>query len=245
MKFDPIIHNKAWDSLKSFEIDPVQIKPIGRAHNGLEEVLDKLLTDKYHPYLVLEIGSELGGSTRFFCEYLPNCDVICIDPWPDGYKMPKEFTDVCPELKDLSISSLYQLFLYFCRNFKERILPIRSFSNEGVVEIYKLNFVPDIVYVDGDHRYFGVIQDLIMIHNLFPSTLIVGDDWNFTSKYSVYKGIEKSVQKAAVDFSDHFGLQLEAIKNTYAIIPDLEQQRIALNYTTSKPSKLANKSQGS
>ena len=33
-------------------------------------------------------------------------------------------------------------------NFKERILPIRSFSNEGVVEIYKLNFVPDIVYVD-------------------------------------------------------------------------------------------------
>lgn len=95
-------------------------------------------------------------------------------------------------------------------------------------------YIPDIVYIDGDHRYMGVLQDLIMIHNLFPSALIIGDDWNFSSKYPIYKGIEESVQKAAIDFCDHFGLQLEAIKNTYAIQPNLEQQRIALNYTTKR-----------
>lgn len=234
MQFDPIIHKQAWNLVDSLNIENPNIKPVGRSHNGLEEILNQFLTDRYHTYRILEIGTELGGSTRFFCDYLPNSSVICIDPWPEGYKIPKGFTDVFPELKTLAITSLYELFLYFCKDYQERILPLRTFSNEGIIQTYQMAYIPDIVYIDGDHRYMGVLQDLIMIHNLFPSALIIGDDWNFSSKYPIYKGIQKSVQKAAIDFCDHFGLQLEAIKNTYAIQPDLEEQRIALNYTTKR-----------
>jgi hypothetical protein len=180
--------------------------------------------------LVCEIGTELGGSTRYLLEQLPYTSCVCIDPWPDGYKLPKEFFDNSPGLENQKASVL-QLFLYFCRAYRSRILPIRAFSVEGIILLNEMGLVPEIFYVDGDHRYIGVLNDLILIHHLFPSALIIGDYWNFSSNYPVYKGIERSVQKAALDFADHFDFRIDHIKNTYVLQPDIEKRQRALNYT--------------
>lgn len=53
MQFDPIIHKQAWNLVDCFDIKNPNIKPVGRSHNGLEEILNKFLTDRYHAYRIL------------------------------------------------------------------------------------------------------------------------------------------------------------------------------------------------
>jgi hypothetical protein len=229
MRFDEEIHTSAWLPLNSLELSNADIIPRGRPHRGLEEALNRHLPRLDTEYLVLEVGCELGGSTRFFLDFLPRSSIVCIDPWPAGYKLPEDLTESEPDLKDRE--SLYEMFLYFCRAYRTRILPIRKFSAEGVVDTFRMMLVPDIIYIDGDHRYLGTLNDLILMHNLFPDALIIGDDWNFSSTSAVYKGIERSVRKAAVDFADHFGLEVHSYKNTYVIPPAKDAEQRALNYT--------------
>ncbi|MBD3649070.1 MAG: class I SAM-dependent methyltransferase [Pseudomonadales bacterium] len=232
MFFDKDLHDRGWSALDSKSFGDLDIEPLGRPHNGLEEVLSDFVQDRNAEFLIMEIGSELGGSTRFFLDYLPNSRVICIDPWPDGYKIPADFEAIAPYVEENE--SLLPMFLYFCRDYRDRILPLRTFSSEGIVSVYQMGMAPNVIYIDGDHRYLGTLNDLIMAHNLFPDALIVGDDWNFSSKYAIYKGIEKSVQKAATDFADHFGLELKSFANTYAVAPSIQRQRQALNYTVGR-----------
>lgn len=233
MRFDKSTHDHAWEVIDA--VTAPDLAPLGRPHNGLAEILGSIPFDKTAEYLLMEIGSELGGSTRFLLDYFPNASIVCIDPWPEGYKVPAEFEALKAHVR--TEDSLYEFFLHFCRSYRDRILPIREFSSEGVIRALNMGLTPDIVYVDGDHRYLGTLNDLILVHNLFPEAWIIGDDWNFSSRYPVYKGIEKSVQRAAVDFADHFGLPIRNFANTYVIEPGMERQRSALNYTVSQPKK--------
>lgn len=230
VEFDNDKHAEAWKELDLLDLDCEKIEPVGREHNGLEDILDRHLDKKDEPYLVCEIGSELGGSTRFFLDYLPNSKCVCIDPWPDEYKLPQEFFSRSPKLKEANASP-YQLFLHMCEDYKQRILPIRDYSINGLMRFAKMNLSPDIIYVDGDHRYLGVVSDLVLSLHLFPEALLVGDDWNFSSEYSVYKGIKKSVQKGVLDVSDHFGLEIDTVKNTYFLKSEFNAKNKALNYT--------------
>lgn len=187
-----------------------------RLNRGLVEALREHMPALVANPLVVEIGAELGGSTRIFLESIPSGHIVSIDPWPQGYNIPQTWSFLKPAVAKYG-GSLLPLYLHYCRQYKERITPVREFSSDGLQAIYKAALHPSLFYVDGDHTYHGVFTDLALINSLFPDTLIFGDDWNFTSSYPRYKGIEYSVQKAAKAFAEHTSRPLTVFSNTYVL----------------------------
>jgi hypothetical protein len=59
------------------------------------------------------------------------------------------------------------------------MIPVRAETIEGLQQISQQGLTPDVFYVDADHSYEAVTQELNTISQLFPSALIVGDDYNW------------------------------------------------------------------
>ena len=53
--------------------------------------------------------------------------------------------------------------------------------------VAEARLVPDAIYIDADHSFEGVVADLTLALDLFPSAIIVGDDWDWEG---VRKGVE-------------------------------------------------------
>lgn len=96
---------------------------------------------------------------------------------------------------------LYETFLVNCWNERSRITPVRFGTLEGLERVARAGLQPDVIYVDADHSFEGVIADLQAIDRLFPRVTIVGDDWNW-----------EGVRRAAMKFSSATGRTLEALE---------------------------------
>lgn len=138
-------------------------------HNGpqLKQVLNPSTK------IIVELGSWLGGSALFFLEQAPQATVIAIDHWK-GSLEHQQFPYWAQKLP-----TLYETFLCNCWDYKDRLIPMRTTTLEGLQELYDLNIYPDLMYVDASHDYSSVIADLEKIYALFPKTTIVGDDWTW------------------------------------------------------------------
>lgn len=104
--------------------------------------------------VVIEIGSWLGKSTRYFAEKVgPQGKVYAIDTWL-GSDQEKEH-QVDPRLKNL-----YQLFLSNTvhSGFTNVIVPFRMKSQEAASA---LNVKGDLIYIDGAHDYKSVYEDIL------------------------------------------------------------------------------------
>jgi hypothetical protein len=187
-----------------------------RLNRGLVEALKKHVPSLAAESIIVEIGAELGGSTRLFLEHFSNAQVVSIDPWPVGYNLPAAWGSLKSAVAKCG-NSLLPLYLHYCKQYRNRVTPVREFSSDGLIKVYNAGLKPSLFYVDGDHTYHGAFTDLALINSLFPDTLILGDDWSFTSSYPRYRGIDYSVQKAATDFAAHTSRPLDVISNTYAI----------------------------
>lgn len=194
------------------------VEPVGRPNRGLKELIARESIDVDAVETVLEIGAELGGSTRRFLGLFPNAVVVSVDPWMPGYTLPPEWSHLRGRAAQHD-NSLFSLFLGFNAPHSDRILPIRHISSDGLMRARELGLKPDIVYIDGDHTYHGVFTDLVLADAMFPLARIMGDDWNFTSSYARYQGIEYSVQKAVKDFVLHTGREVRVLDNNYLVPP--------------------------
>jgi tetratricopeptide (TPR) repeat protein len=196
------------------------LTPVGRTVTGLKDVITNLKSTSLElvnsELLIVEIGSELGASSRLFMDEFQNCNLICIDPWVDDYPLPKgwlylkEFTEKCN-------GSLWDLFISFNWEYKERIFPYKSYSLQALPEIFQLGLPIDIIYLDGCHTFDGVYHDLVLSMCLFPNAKIIGDDYNFTSKHPKYKGIDFPVKKAIEDFCEYNNKNSQVFGNQWLI----------------------------
>lgn len=146
---------------------------------------EQLLRDVADPnaQVVLEIGSLLGGSARFWAEHCPEAHVICVDPWFDVDRIEdRPFLTHVPELADVVVGrtdGIYQVFLASNWDMRDRMTPLRGFSPDRLVTVVAHGVRPDIVYVDGSHVYEDVIADLTAVRALFPDAMICGDDYQW------------------------------------------------------------------
>jgi len=133
--------------------------------------------ERDNPKIVLELGSWLGLSTRFLCDHV-DC-VISVDHWEGSG----------PWMRKLPVFPvLYETFLKNCWKYRNKLIPIRTTTIKGVLEVYEAGVVPDLVYVDAAHDTASVIEDLEICMTLFPKATIVGDDWQFlTVKEGVFE----------------------------------------------------------
>lgn len=145
----------------------------------------ELLTELVDPetQVILEIGSLLGGSARFWADHCPRAAVLCVDPWIDVTQVSdRPFLEHVPELVDVvvgRVDGMYDVFLAANWELQDRITPLRGFSPDRLASVHAAGVEPDVVYIDGSHVYEDVIADLSAARALFPDALLCGDDYDW------------------------------------------------------------------
>jgi len=129
--------------------------------------------------VVLELGSFEGLSSGLLCEAAPNATILCVDHWKGSAEHHKR-----PHWNE-RLAKLYDSFLMHLWEHRDRVVPMRTSTLEGMREISALGIKPDLVYVDASHDEESVFQDTTTALQLFRESIIIGDDW---TKQSVRMG---------------------------------------------------------
>jgi predicted O-methyltransferase YrrM len=138
---------------------------------GLEELLDE---NRKRNRRVIEIGSWRGYSTSIIMQHIFNEEgshLFCIDHWQGSpsTEQPKEI-----ELKKLNV---YAIFLsnMFELGYATRITPIKM-SSKQAASLF-LDDYADLVFLDGDHIYPEVVQDIdIWLPKVRKGGILCGHD---------------------------------------------------------------------
>jgi len=134
--------------------------------------------------LIVELGSWLGNSTRWFCEHCPEATVVAVDTWLGSTEHLGKRRDLLPVLHDT--------FLTNCWQYRDRLIPFRNTSLAAMNFMAKLKLRPDVVYFDSDHSFWGLLSELETALNLFPEAMLIGDD--YTAENSVGKALKTFVE---------------------------------------------------
>ena len=70
------------------------------------------------------------------------------------------------------------------------IVPMRMDSCAALHILKEIGVSPDLIYVDANHHYQPVLDDVSLCVELFPNALIVGDDWH-------YEEVQRAVKEVA------------------------------------------------
>ena len=135
------------------------------------------------PLRILEVGSWAGGSAITWAEaikrYARGGQVICVDPWKP-YFNPQERPDapVYRRMAEaLDQDTIYDLFTHnvTAAGHSDVVLSLRGQSTAVLPMLPQGHF--DIVFVDGDHSYQAVLEDLKMAMSLVrEGGILCGDD---------------------------------------------------------------------
>lgn len=134
------------------------------------------------PLRILEVGSWMGGSARFFASRPEVASVVCVDHW-DRNKVENWRPGIHPEEW---MNFMYEHFLANCLHsgLAEKIYPLRMDSRTGAKALWGQSF--DLVYLDGAHQTKAVYQDLV---EYFPMAhILCGDDWVFDKEPENVRG---------------------------------------------------------
>jgi predicted O-methyltransferase YrrM len=169
--------------------------PRGWFYPEAEEIFAQLLSEDTN--LVLELGSWLGKSTRFILKTAVNANVIAIDHWIGSRKWFDTKKDA-----DAYSEYIYETFLFNCWEYKDRLIPIKKRTLDGLDEVAKYGLKPDLIHIDAGHEFAEAIGDIAHSLNLFPDAQIIGDDWNW--------GPEKGfpVRSAAQQIASDYGFKI-------------------------------------
>lgn len=107
----------------------------------------------------IEIGSWHGRSSRAIADNLPESGILyCIDTWngTDGENGAHD------SAKGMSLDHAYYLFCYELFDLIKvgKVIPIRMKSENASVLFYKKNIKADVIFIDGDHSYEAVKNDI-------------------------------------------------------------------------------------
>lgn len=161
--------------------------------------------------VVVELGSWLGSSTRFILQHAINAKVIAIDHWSDNIKDYGNggATDASSDPGIEKIGTLWETFLVNCWDYKDRLYPVRAYTQDGLKKLKDYDIVADVVYIDASHSYEDVLADITLSRELWPNAQIVGDDYTW-----------ESVRRAVHEYADKNGLKVVAEENCWYYVVD-------------------------
>jgi predicted O-methyltransferase YrrM len=119
----------------------------------------------------VEIGAYSGEGTVVLAKYF--IEVLAIDPWLNGYDINDRASQQCP-------------MKFVFEAFQERTKGLSNVMFSQGKSLDALEFVEDescdLIYIDGDHRYEGVLADLKGWRNkLKDGGIMAGHDWSWES----------------------------------------------------------------
>lgn len=152
---------------------PTQIPNMGR--NNLAELFAQLGFKQG-----AEIGTEYGLYAEILCQANPKAKLFCIDPW-------KAYTGYREHVTQSKLDDIY-------RSAKTRLAPyncqlIKSTSMDALSDIADESL--DFVYIDGNHEYSYVSQDIKhWSTKIKPGGIISGHDYvHAVNEYSRIQNI--------------------------------------------------------
>lgn len=174
---------------------------------GTAPQLRRLLTSSMS---VLEIGAWVGHSTKFLAEN--SSFVITIDPWFSSREeynskvsIPLRPDNPLENKVASQLPHIYNTFLINCWEQKEKILPVKKLSEDGLPFVASLGYLPDLIYIDGNHSYKNVLADIRTAKKFFPRAILCGDDYGWSGGDE-----ELPIQRAVKECAKEFGQQIEA-----------------------------------
>jgi len=156
----------------------------GWCHKAMMDVV----LPKDYGVTVIELGSWLGLSTRFILSSATTATVLAIDHWRGDESILK---DADEETKN-KMPVLYETFLSNCWKYKDRLVPMRTTTIEGLREIKALGIKPSFIFLDASHQYEDVKEDMDEIWRLYPDVRLGGDDYG-----GKWEGVKKAVDEFA------------------------------------------------
>lgn len=168
------------------------IESYGWFGDGTDQVLSRNLSETTR--VVVELGSWLGMSTRFIADVAPNATVIAIDTWAGSTEHQNH-----PQFRSM-LPTLYSNFLSLSWSYRNRIIPLRMTTLEGLRAVAEAGLQPDVVFIDAEHSYEAVTAEIHLAYELFPRTTLVGDDYDWDG-----------VRQAVNDFAQSSRLKVERI----------------------------------
>lgn len=161
-----------------------------------------------------EIGVWKGQSSKLFCNSLNPQKLYLVDPWhSDGYHgSDQEVMEFMQRHKKWAGGDTKQAYNSYYDSLYQRVK--KQFKDNPVVEVCRMNSTDwfnsfngellDWIYIDGDHSYEGVKNDLNNCLNVLkPNAVIIGDDYLWT------KDVDKGgVKRAVNEFIEQTGYKL-------------------------------------
>jgi predicted O-methyltransferase YrrM len=147
--------------------------------------------------LVVEVGCYEGRSTRAMADALrPGCRLYAVDRWQGTYRND----DGSSAYWMMRRGSLEKVFQRFKRNLADhidegRVIPMPSSSVAALKTFERTGIRPDMVFLDGDHRYECVHEEIRIAKRLIrPGGVLMGHDYG----HEDWPGVAKAV-------ADEFG----------------------------------------
>lgn len=149
---------------------------------GTELMLADVLTPRTQ--LVVELGAWLGLSSRYIAQLAPGAVVVSVDHWIGSpeHQTQERFQKLLPRL--------YETFQARSWDYRDRIVPLRMTTLEGLRKVAEFGLHPDFVYVDAEHSFNAVTAELTLARELFPRAILGGDDYD-------WKGVREGVDTFA------------------------------------------------
>jgi len=154
----------------------------GRLGEGTERALDHALSDETR--VVVELGAWLGMSSRYIADRAPSATVISIDHWRGSSEHQKQ-----AQYQSL-LPTLFETYQAQCWTYRDRIIPLRMSTIDGLKTVAEYGIEPDLIFVDAEHSYEAVTAELELALALFPRARLVGDDFD-------WRGVRDAVQNFA------------------------------------------------
>ncbi len=135
---------------------------------------------------ILEVGSWQGRSTRALADHGPGT-VYAIDPWDGPY-----FTDA-GDVHPIQ-TNVYDAFAQHLADHitSGRVVPIRAQSFDALRDTAQFSAGGvDLVFLDGDHRYDAVVDDIAgAIGLLRPGGILAGHDYGHRDWPGVRRAVD-------------------------------------------------------
>lgn len=164
---------------------PFGSSPCHYWHGFVREPFHQLMKQTKPDVQYLELGSFLGaGSTATALQANPTLRAVCCDHFNLKYNKifePENAYEPGTARKVDFIRGVGSPFEHFINNtweWKDRIAPFKVVINKRFLQyLYDQGYRPDVILVDDDHRYQPVIDRLDIIKDLWPTSLIIMDDF--------------------------------------------------------------------
>lgn len=164
-----------------------EMRPDGILKNGLIDFCNSAKEILGDNITIVEIGSYCGSGTMIFHEVFKNSKILCVDGWEKYYESCSTYDIDKQELELKEAEAIFDERTSGISNIvKNKILSldfVQTIENDSI----------DLVYIDGNHDYAFVRDD---INHWFPKVksggIIGGHDWNWPS---VQKAISEIFSK--------------------------------------------------